>query len=106
MAIYTVEPGDNLTKIAAKLSKQTGAALYGYVQALVNLNQLADPNKIYIGQSLTYPDEWTASPVRPVPPAPVAPVMPAKPPTPFWKNPVVIGSVFFVGLLFLMNRRS
>jgi LysM repeat protein len=101
---YTVLPGDNLTKIAQQLSGQTGAALYGYIQALTQINNIADPDKIYIGQTLQYPTEWRAAPVRPVP-IPTAPVSPAIAPQPFWKNPVIIGALVIGGIVLLMNMQ-
>jgi LysM repeat protein len=104
MATYTVLPGDNLTKIVQHLTNQTGNAAYGYIQALIQLNNLADPDKIYIGQQLTYPDEWTAQPVRPVPIPPKPAPIPVKPPSIF-ENPVFIGALIIGGLLFLTQRR-
>jgi len=45
---YVVQPGDTLTKIAARFDVT--------VQALAAANQLSDPNAIRVGQTLTIPD--------------------------------------------------
>ena len=45
---YTIQPGDNLTKIA----KEFGTT----VEALVRLNNIANPNLIYAGTELKVPD--------------------------------------------------
>ncbi|MHB8158524.1 MAG: LysM peptidoglycan-binding domain-containing protein, partial [Desulfocucumaceae bacterium] len=42
--LYTVRPGDTLTSIA----RETGTT----VQSLMELNQIADPNMIFPGQTL------------------------------------------------------
>jgi LysM repeat protein len=43
-AYYTVKSGDNLTKIAKKYGTS--------VAKLVSLNDIKNPNKIYVGQKL------------------------------------------------------
>lgn len=58
MAAYTIRGGDTLTSIAAKLSGVKGSAVYGYVNALVTINNIVDPNVIQTGQVLNYPNEW------------------------------------------------
>src|SRR3972149_3607031 len=45
---YVVQPGDTLTKIAARF--------HVTVQALAAANQLSDPNAIRVGPTLTLPD--------------------------------------------------
>ncbi len=59
---YTIKAGDTLSKIAAA----NGTT----VQALASLNKIADPNKIYAGQSLTLGGSGTPTIT---PQAPVAP---------------------------------
>jgi GH25 family lysozyme M1 (1,4-beta-N-acetylmuramidase) len=44
--VYTVRAGDTLTSIARKFSTT--------IDHLVQVNKISDPNKIYIGQRLTY----------------------------------------------------
>jgi LysM repeat protein len=45
---YTVQPGDTLTRIAARFGVT--------IEALVRANQLANPNVLQVGQVLTIPD--------------------------------------------------
>lgn len=45
---YTVRPGDTLARIAARYNTT--------VQALVDLNQIANPNLIHVGQVLKIPE--------------------------------------------------
>jgi LysM repeat protein len=68
---YTVQPGDTLTKIAARFDVT--------VEAIAAANHLSNPNSLRVGQVLTIPDG--AAP--PVPPAPAVPAAaPAAPPAP------------------------
>ena len=57
MQIYTVKPGDNLYQIARRLGTTT--------EILRQLNQLSDPSRLVIGQSLLVPGGNT-EPRRPV----------------------------------------
>jgi len=50
--VYTVQPGDTLSKIA--LHYYGSAAPDAYMK-IANANKLADPNKIYVGQKLKIP---------------------------------------------------
>lgn len=66
---YTVQPGDTLTKIAARFNVT--------VEAIVQANRLANPNAIRVGQTLTIPEGQPAPPPPPTgspssgaPPAP------------------------------------
>ncbi|ULT56614.1 LysM peptidoglycan-binding domain-containing protein [Neobacillus drentensis] len=52
---YTVQPGDTLSKIAARF----GAT----VKDLVKLNNIENPNLIYVGQILRLPDNHSSGPV-------------------------------------------
>jgi LysM repeat protein len=52
-ANYTIQPGDTLTKIAAR----TGTT----VDALAQANNIANPNMIFAGQNLTIPTNTMAS---------------------------------------------
>ena len=69
MAKYTVQSGDNLTKIARRYNTT--------VENLVKANGIKNPNLIITGQSLVVPDSNTASPAAPAPTAtPAAPAAP------------------------------
>ncbi len=76
---YVVRPGDTLSAIA----RAFGVSL----RALIDANQLADPNQLYVGQHIALPA--SATPIRPspspspspVPPKPSSPI-PASPTTP------------------------
>jgi LysM repeat protein len=59
---YTVQPGDTLSHIALRVGST--------VQRLVDANGLSDPDRIYVGQSLTVPGGPAASPTPAAPPAP------------------------------------
>ncbi|WP_457637375.1 BON domain-containing protein [Oceanithermus sp.] len=50
--VYTVQPGDTLSKIALHYY---GSAAPGAYMKIANANKLADPNKIYVGQKLKIP---------------------------------------------------
>lgn len=103
MAQYTVQRGDTLTKIAQKLSGVSGAGTYGYVQALISINSIADKNKIYPGQVFNYPDEWSVSNQR----RPVTINVPQLTPfgkQPLWKNPLMIGAAVIIGLIFMTKK--
>ena len=63
MAQYTVQAGDNLTKIAKRYNTT--------VTDLVKTNGIKDPNLIRIGESLLVPDSSPAAPA-PTPAAPAA----------------------------------
>lgn len=122
MGQYTVRPGDNLTKIARNLSNVTGPGTYGYVQALITINKIKDPNKIYPGQVLQYPDEWFQPTAgrKPMtiaiqkgydePTYTGAEILPParggifKPGQPIWKNPIVLGAVAVLALLLLTKK--
>jgi hypothetical protein len=68
---FTIRPGDTLAAIAKKLGVKLGA--------LIDLNNIRDPNKIKVGQVLTIPSTTTDTSEHPVltpPPAPTA--VPAK----------------------------
>ena len=116
MAIYKIQKGDNLTNIVKKIANVSGQGSYGYIQALMQLNNIADPNKIFAGQILNYPDEWSIPLVR----APskqtidVTPLIdqggPAlqkaivlKQPS-IWQNPLILGALAIAALLFLTRK--
>lgn len=66
---YTVRPGDNLTRIAAMFNTT--------VQALVQANNIVNPNLIYVGQVLIIPGAGPVPTAVPTTgPAPVTPVPP------------------------------
>ena len=73
---YTVQPGDTLSK----LSRQYNTT----VSALINANQIANPNLIFVGQTLRIP-EGSGAPAPtnspPVNPPPSLPQPTAVPPT-------------------------
>lgn len=69
-ATYVVQPGDTLWRI----SRQFGTT----VDAIVQANNIPNPNLIYVGQVLEIPGVATSPPV--VPPGPVTPVPPPPPP--------------------------
>jgi len=50
--VYTVQPGDTLSKIALHYY---GSAAPGAYMKIANANKLNDPNKIYVGQKLKIP---------------------------------------------------
>ena len=50
--VYTVQPGDTLSKIALHYY---GSASPGAYMKIANANKLDDPNKIYVGQKLKIP---------------------------------------------------
>jgi LysM repeat protein len=56
---YTVQPGDTLTRIASRFGTT--------VAAIVQANNIANPNLIYVGQVLTIPGGGS-SPTPPLPP--------------------------------------
>ncbi len=58
-ATYTVQPGDNLYRISLKFNTT--------MQALMQLNGLANPNVIYVGQVLKIPGGTATTPATPVP---------------------------------------
>src|SRR5215470_11415104 len=73
---YTIKPGDSLSKIA----KRFGMRL---ADLLIANPQIADPNKIRVGQSIQIPDAAGSAGTPPGPPMPPAPVPPAPvPPAP------------------------
>lgn len=59
MFIYTVQPGDTLSTIAARFGTT--------VQQLVEINNLADPNYIWVGQTLRIPTDGTDTQPSPQP---------------------------------------
>lgn len=65
---YIVQPGDNLTRIAAMYNTT--------VQALVQANNIVNPNLIYVGQVLIIPGAGPVPTQPPVNPNPVTPVPP------------------------------
>lgn len=54
---YIIQPGDTLTKIANRFNVS--------VDALIRANNLADPNKIQVGQTLVIPDGAASAPSAP-----------------------------------------
>lgn len=62
---YVVQPGDTLSAIAVRFGTT--------VQALVALNNIANPNLIYVGQVLTIPGGGDNPPSPPPPPPPPPP---------------------------------
>lgn len=62
---YVVQPGDTLTKIAQRFGTT--------VQALVQANNIANPNLIYVGQVLVIPGGGGTTPPPEPPPATPAP---------------------------------
>ena len=66
-SIYVVQPGDTLYRIAQMFGTN--------VPTLVGMNNIANPNLIYVGQELRVPGDGTAQPPAPAPsdPAPPAP---------------------------------
>lgn len=65
---YTVQAGDTLSGIAGAFHTSTAA--------LTNLNQLANPNLIYVGQVLKVKASANPTPATPATPAPAAPAAP------------------------------
>ena len=65
---YVVQPGDTLSKIARQFNTT--------VAALVQANNIVNPNLIYVGQVLVIPGGTGPVPPTPVPPGPVTPVPP------------------------------
>ena len=58
--IYTVVKGDTLSEIAEKYYKQYGySGTYAYVDALVKLNNIKDPDYIVVGQKIKLSGEAT-----------------------------------------------
>lgn len=120
MGQYTVKSGDNLTAIARLLSGVTGPAVKSYVSALTAINSIKDPNKIYPGQKLNFPNEWLPPPKRdpltieitkgqtepiitPIvrPPIGTGFIVPG---VPLWKNPLVIGAAAIIAIMFIARR--
>ena len=64
---YVVQPGDTLYRIAQMFGTN--------VPTLVGMNNIANPNLIYVGQQLRVPGDGTAPPPAPAPgePAPPSP---------------------------------
>jgi polysaccharide biosynthesis protein PslG len=58
-ATYTVQPGDNLYRISVKF--------HTTMQAIMQLNNLPNPNVVYVGQVLKIPGGTGAAPGTPVP---------------------------------------
>lgn len=115
MAIYKIQKGDNLTNIVKKIANVSGQSSYGYIQALMQLNNIADPNKIFAGQILNYPDEWSIPLVRAPGPMtiditpmqdqgpPLQPAVVLKQPS-IWQNPLILGALAIAALLFLTRK--
>lgn len=59
---YSVQPGDTLSGIAARHGTT--------VSTLVSLNGIANPNRIYVGQTIRLPGGSTPAPVAPIGPVP------------------------------------
>jgi len=105
MTTYIVKQGDSLSRIA--LRELGDESLW---KELAALNQLADPDKIYIGQPIKLPDSTAAPSTAPAPwePSPQTPAL--QPPAqagigaggPPWFPLLVIG---IGALLFLGNQR-
>ena len=72
-ASYIVQPGDTLWQLSRRFNTT--------VDAIVQANNIPNPNLIYVGQVLEIPGAPTAVPVTPVPPGPTATPGPI-PPTP------------------------
>jgi LysM repeat protein len=72
-ATYIVQPGDTLWR----LSRQFGTT----VEAIVQANNIPNPNLIFVGQVLEIPGAPTTVPVTPIPITPI-PVTPIPPPPP------------------------
>lgn len=122
MATVTVQKGDTLYKIAGKITGMVGSVLRSYVDALVSINNISDPNKIFPGQVLQYPDAWLDKPAatqtadtvvtgQVIPanrPAKSRRVLPAARPggwQSIFKNPIVLGAVA-LGVLLYVTQRS
>jgi nucleoid-associated protein YgaU len=76
-ATYTVQSGDNMSKIALKFTGSAGR----WTELRTANPQVSDPNKIYPGQVLKLPSGWsTAASTSPVSTAPV-PGVPASTPS-------------------------
>jgi LysM repeat protein len=65
---YVVQPGDTLYRIALRFGTT--------INAIVQANNLSDPNRIFVGQVLTIPTDGPAAPLA-VPAAPAAPAAPS-----------------------------
>ena len=67
---YVVQPGDNLSAIAA----QNGVSL----NSLLAANSLSDPNYVWAGQHLSIPGKAAPAPAAPAPSTAPAPLVPAR----------------------------
>lgn len=75
MIRYVVQPGDTLTSIALRHGTT--------VRALMDANNLANPDIIFVGQVLLIPTTGPTPPTPPTcPPCPPCPPTPPTPPTP------------------------
>lgn len=62
MATYTVKKGDTLSEIAQKYYKQYGySGTYAYMNHLVDINNIKDPNRIVVGQKIKLDGDKTTS---------------------------------------------
>src|SRR5437868_1605884 len=87
---YTVQPGDNLYRIALKFNTT--------MQAIMQLNGLANPNVIYVGQVLKIPGGTAAASGTPVPGAtPAAPGIATAEPVPA-NTASNVGFAFGIGI--------
>jgi polysaccharide biosynthesis protein PslG len=91
-ATYTVQPGDNLYRIALKFNTT--------MQAIMDLNGLANPNVIFVGQVLKIPGGSAANNATPVPGAtPGATLAPATPEATPSNTASNVGFAFGVALI-------
>jgi LysM repeat protein len=56
---YVVQPGDTLSNIASRFNTTVGT--------LVQINGITNPNRIFVGQSITLPGSTTTAPATPQP---------------------------------------
>lgn len=97
MQRYVVRPGDTLTSIAQQFNTT--------VAAIVEANNIQNPNIIFVGQILLIPVKETIPPPRPPrPPTPPSPPTPPRPPKPPVRRPRVVRVFDGVEYIMTLNK--
>lgn len=99
--VYTVQAGDNLVVIAAKMGV-TWQALYEANRDVIG----PDPAKLYPGQRLVKPGDQTSEPPPPPPPPPATGERGALRPMPAWEGVTVTASTKTEAVTAIANAKA